>query len=96
MSDLYTSEQRMRLADELLNHPLIVEAVIKLHASYVLAARRCDLKDDIGRFRYAVAQDVIDGVQDHLKAVIALGKLSQKQNQEFQADTIKAKITRIF
>lgn len=92
----YSDEQRAHMADEVLKNPVVIEAFEKMHAAYVLAARRCELKDDIGRFRYAVAQDVIDGVQNHLRSVIAHAKLSAKQAQEFQTDTIAKRITRIF
>lgn len=96
MAEQYSTDSRALMADELLRHPLLIEAFQALHQAYVLAARKCDQKDDIGRYRYAVAQDVIDGVQSHLRTVIAHAKLTQRQSQEFQSDTLPKRITRLF
>lgn len=91
-----TREQRAERAKQLLNDAILTESLDTLKAAYVAALRGCTAKDDMGRYRYAVALDVIDGVTRHLTAVLSLGKLDPKQGQEFQTDTIAKRVTRIF
>ena len=92
-----TPERRALEAHELLQNTMLTEALATLKTIYIESGlRRCDAKDDLGRFRYTVALDVVDGVTRHLEAVLAAGKLSAQQAREFQTDTIKNKITRIF
>lgn len=93
---ILTREQRAERAHQLLQDPILKESLDTLKAAYVGALRGCTAKDDIGRYRYAVALDVIDGVQRHLESVLTLGKLNPKQGQEFQTDTVLKKITRVF
>ncbi len=89
-------EQRAIRAHELLNDAILKESLHALKDSYTAALRTCAAKDDLGRYRCAVALDVIDGVTRHLEAVLALGKLDPKHGQEFQTPTAMQKIARIF
>lgn len=91
-----TREQRAERAEQILNDPVYQESLTELKKIYVAAFRQCARGDDEGRWRYQVALDVIDGVERHLSSVLTLGKLSPKQGQEFQTDTIAKRITRIF
>lgn len=91
-----TREQRAERAHHLLQDPIFKEALETLRTTYVTALRGCTAKDDLGRYRYAVGLDVIDGVERHLTAVLNLGKLNPKEGQEFQTDTTLKKLTRIF
>lgn len=91
-----TPEQRGERARQLLQDPILQEALSAMTPAYIAAMRKCDAKDDMGRYRYAVALDVIDGVSRHLETVLALGRLPEKAAQEFQTDTIFKKITRQF
>lgn len=93
---MLTREQRAERANQLLNDTLLKESLETLRNTYITALRGCTAKDDLGRFRYAVALDVIDGMQAHLMTVLNLGKLSPKQGQEFQTETALKRITRIF
>jgi len=90
-----TREQRAERAHHLLQDAIFKESLETIRAAYVTALRGCTAKDDVGRYRYAVALDVIDGVERHLEAVLTLGKLNPKQGQEFQTSMVE-KITRIF
>jgi len=90
-----TREQRAERAQQVLNDTIFKESIEALRGVYVAALRGCTAKDDLGRFRYAVALDVIDGVQRHLETVLVQGKLNPKQGQEFQTNTMQ-RITRIF
>lgn len=89
-------QQRAHRAHQLLQDPILIESLATLTQTYTAALRQCAAKDDLGRFRYAVALDVIDGVQRHLTSVLSLGKLNPKEGQEFQTDTVFKQITRIF
>ena len=91
-----TREQRAERARQLLNDEMLKEGLVTLKETYIAALRQCAAKDDLGRYRYSVALDVIDGVQRHLETALTLGKLSPKAAQEFQTDTIAKRITRIF
>ena len=93
---ILTREQRAERAHKLLEDTLLKESLEAMRLAYVAALRGCTAKDDIGRYRYAVALDVIDGVQRHLETVLVQGKLNPKQGQEFQTDTTLKKLTRIF
>jgi hypothetical protein len=95
MIDALTREQRAERAHQLLQDPVFAEALAVLKNTYTTALRGCAAKDDLGRFRYAVALDVIDGVQRHLEAVLALGKLHPKQAHEFQSSALE-RISRVF
>jgi hypothetical protein len=96
MNDALTREQRGERAHHLLQDPLLKEALATLAATYTTALRGCAAKDDLGRYRYAVALDVIDGVARHLESVLTLGKLHPRQIQEFQTAGPIQKIARIF
>lgn len=91
-----TREQRAERAHHLLQDPLLKEGLATLAATYTTALRQCAAKDDIGRYRYAVALDVIDGVTRHLEAVLALGKLHPREAQAFQSANTIQKIARVF
>src|SRR4051812_22009202 len=92
----FTREQRAACARHLMQDPILNEGLATLRNTYTTALRHCAAKDDLGRYRYAVALDVIDGVTRHLEAVLALGKLHPRQAQEFQSANAIQKITRIF
>lgn len=91
-----TREQRAERAHNLLQDQLLQESFNVLKDTYTAALRGCNAKDDIGRFRYAVALDVIDGVTRHLTSVLNLGQLNPKAGQEFQTPNAIQKIARIF
>ena len=93
---MLTPDQRAERAEAILNDPIYQESLASLKQIYVNAFRKCVRNDDEGRWRYQVALDVIDGVENHLRSVLTLGTLSPKQGQEFQTDTIAKRITRIF
>lgn len=95
MTYALTHEQRAARAHLLLQDSVLTEGFAVLKNTYTAALRGCDAKDDLGRFRYAVALDVVDGVQRHLEAVLALGKLHPKQAHEFQSSALE-RISRIF
>jgi len=62
MPDVLTREQRAERAHHLLQDPVLIEGLTALKNTYIAALRQCTAKDDLGRYRYAVALDVIDGV----------------------------------
>lgn len=92
----FTREQRAERANQILQDPIFKESLETMRAVYVAALRGCTAKDDLGRYRYAVALDVIDGVTRHLESVLTLGKLSPKEGQAFQTLNTVQKITRVF
>jgi hypothetical protein len=90
--DTNTRDKTAR-ANEALNNPLLSEAFTLLAQSYISGIRACEPKDDVGRYRYTVALNVIDAVQRHLKAVVETGALDAAQSKEF-ADPPKRWIPR--
>ncbi|MBL8630718.1 MAG: hypothetical protein JNM81_13865 [Rhodospirillaceae bacterium] len=82
MSEKETSEKTAR-ANEALANPVLQEAFALLAQSYIAGIRACAPKDDLGRYRYTVALNVIDAVQRHLKAVADTGALDAAQMREF-------------
>lgn len=92
---MLTDAQLARKADALLKDPVMIDAWEGLRRAYVAAMRQCDVKDDLGRYRYTVALAVIDGVSAHLQTVVARGHISEKQQQAFQSSA-REKIARIF
>lgn len=96
MTDPLTREQRAERAHHLLQDVILAESLATLKNAYIAALRQCPAKDDIGRYRYAVALDVVDGVTRHLESVLALGKLHPRQAQAFESTNALQKIARIF
>lgn len=89
--------QRGERATQLLNEPLLMDAFKALEAIYTAELRKCAPGDDLGRFRYARAIDVIDGVKLHLRDWMARGQLTAKQSQEFRDPaTLKERVIRVF
>lgn len=76
------SERRLMLAGEASRNEVLTEAFHLLHEGYIAAMRRCDPKDDLGRYRYSVALDVVDKVQNHLNAIMTVGKLEARKADE--------------
>jgi hypothetical protein len=56
-----------------------------LRAAYVAALRGCDAKDDLGRYRCAVALNVVDAVERHLRAAADSGRLDAALTQDLTA-----------
>jgi len=96
MTEALTREQRAARAHHLLQDPILTEGLAALKNTYTAALRQCAAKDDLGRYRYAVALDVIDGVTRHLESVLALGKLHPREAVEFKSASALQKITRVF
>ncbi len=82
MSDQTDTEKTAR-ANEALSNPILNEAFALLAQSYIAGIRACEPKDDVGRYRYTVALNVIDAVQRHLKSVADTGALDAAQAREF-------------
>lgn len=84
MSAAADTEKAAR-ANEALTNPALTEAFALLAQSYLSKLRTCEPKDDLGRFRYSVALNVIEAVQRHLKAVVETGALDAAQAAELAA-----------
>lgn len=76
--------ERKDRAREALNNPVIQEALKMLAEAYVKAMRQCDPKDDLGRYRYTVALDVVDAVERHLRHSCEFENIEQAQVTELQ------------
>lgn len=96
MSEPLTREQRAAKAHALLNDAVLRESLVLLKEAYLVAMRGCAAKDDLGRYRYAVALDVVDNVARHLESILTLGKLHPRDGQAFQTPNTLQKIARIF
>lgn len=80
-----TDAERAARAAEALNNPVIAEAWVALRAAYVDALRACDAKDDIGRYRCAVALNVVDAVDAHLRRAVTTGQLGDEAATDLTA-----------
>jgi hypothetical protein len=81
MSDRQPDERTLRAADALTN-PVLREAFTLLRDGYLAALRRCAAKDDLGRYRYAVALNAVDAVERHLRSTVETGALSEAEAGE--------------
>jgi len=89
--------QRGEKAKQLLNDPIFKEAFEYVQAEYVAQLRKCAPADDLGRYRYAEAINVVDKVKNHLKTAIVQGELTAKQSQEFRRPaSLKERVIRTF
>jgi hypothetical protein len=95
-SEGLTREQRAERAYHLLQDPVFTESLAVLKNTYITGLRQCAAKDDLGRYRYTVALDVIDGITRHIESVLTLGRLHPKQALEFDSTNAIQKIARIF
>lgn len=88
--------QRGIRATQILGEPLLQEAFSVIEKAYVKELRKCGPNDDDGRFRYAQAMNIIEGVKAHLSAVIAQGELTARQSTEFRNVSVKERVARVF
>jgi hypothetical protein len=79
-----TEEERLQWAKDAERNPVIWESFEVLKKTYMHMASECDIKDDLGRFRYMEAYKDIDVVIRHLKAVLHGGVLTNRQQRDFQ------------
>ena len=78
-----TEEERLQWAKDAEKNPVIWESFDVLKKTYMQMAAACDIKDDVGRYRYMEAYKDVDVVLRHLRAVLHGGKLSESQQREF-------------
>lgn len=64
-------EQLASRAKELLSNEAFRDAIKTAREQVYTSALSCDVKDDLGRFRLLTAAKVIDGIERHLKLLIA-------------------------
>lgn len=81
--------QRGLRAKELLDSELFQEAVTTVRKAYIEGVLRCDVRDDLGRFRYIEGLRVVDGVESHLSAVIQRGQMDAAKDFEAQPTIIQ-------
>lgn len=93
MSDII---QRAERAKQLMNDAVMLSAFDAVTAAYVAEMRKCAPADDLGRFRYSQALNIIEGVKLHLTELIARGELTARQSQEFRTPTPLERVKRIF
>jgi hypothetical protein len=77
--------ERAARAKEALTNPVLREAFALLKDTYIAGVRGCDPKDDLGRYRYTVALNAVDGVERHLKSAVDTGALTAAQASELAA-----------
>jgi len=89
--------KRAERARNLLQDPVLTESLAALKDTYTAALRGCAAKDDLGRFRYAVALDVIDGRYPPSRSCTDLGEITpQGGGRCFQSANPIQAIARIF
>lgn len=88
--------QRAERAKQLMGDAVMQSAFDAVTAAYVTEMRKCAPSDDDGRYRYAQALNIIEGVKLHLTELIARGQLTERQSQEFRTPTPLERVKRIF
>ena len=69
--------KRGKLAQDLLNNPLLTEILESLKSTYVERWLHSDPKDVEGRERLFIAVNVVDDFSRNLRVVVENGKLTQ-------------------
>jgi hypothetical protein len=69
-------------AQDLLDNELLTEAFTTLEENYTAAWRATTIEDVSGREKLFLAINIVGKVRDHLKAVVANGKLAQAELKE--------------
>ena len=73
----------------ILENEVFREAVNLIESSLIMKARACDARDDIGRYRYITALNVLDGVIQHLKVTAELGGAAPKDPSNYYEEKAK-------
>jgi len=73
-------------AQELLDNELLSEAFRMLEDNYASAWRATVIDDVTGREKLFLAINILGKVRDHLKAIVANGKLAQAELRELAAN----------
>ena len=76
--------ERGRLAGNVLDNPIFLEAFVVLKEGYVQAMMKCEPRDDVGRHRYAFALRDLETIRAHLTAVLQSGQIEARQAEEFK------------
>jgi hypothetical protein len=76
---LETAMNRGQRARELLENELLIEAFAKLEADYITGWRTTRVADKEAREKLWLALNIVGKVQDHLKTIVAGGKLAQTE-----------------
>jgi len=89
-SKLRQDEARARGADALLKNDLLNEAFKGLEDTYTAAWRSTTIDDVSAREKLFLAINIVGKVRDHLTAIVASGKLAQRELKDL-ADTAERK-----
>ena len=89
-SRLRQDEARARGADALLKNDLLNEAFKGLEDTYTAAWRSTTIDDVSAREKLFLAINIVGKVRDHLTAIVASGKLAQRELKDL-ADTAERK-----
>jgi hypothetical protein len=76
---LHSARIRAMHAQELVDNEMLTEAFQKLEMSYIEAWKSTGVHDEKGREKLFLAVNVIGKLKEHLKSVIADGKLADAQ-----------------
>lgn len=78
------TNERARLAGNILGNPIFDEAFVVLREGYTQAMMKCEPRDDVGRHRYAFALRDLETIRAHLETVLQTGKIAAIQAEEFK------------
>ena len=92
----FDAKQRGLRAKELLESELFRESVETIRNAYIAGALRCDVRDDMGRFRYIEGLRTVDAVEKHLSAIIQYGSHAAEIEKLETPPTIVQRVKRIF
>jgi hypothetical protein len=97
MNDLGLAQKRASDARVLLDNDEFKRALSEYRAGCVEAIRLCRKEDDLGRYRLAVALDVTDAVERHLRAVLSVSQSAIDAARELQErETLLQRVARQF
>lgn len=74
--------ERGQRASEVLNNPMVVEALEAMRATYIAVLESLPVKDDLGRYRCTEALKQVKFFRAHLETALAHGQLAQEDAQQ--------------
>lgn len=81
-------------AKRVLAEKSVTDAFSAQALAYLEEMKRCDRKDDLGRYRLIVALNTVDAVRKHLEAAVMAGDNARKQAESLRKPTLKERVIR--
>jgi hypothetical protein len=83
-------------AKRILSEKPLMDAFAAQSLAYLEEMKRCDRRDDLGRYRLIVALNTVDAVKRHLEAAVMSGDNARKQAESLRERTLVERVVRKF